>query len=170
MRIKAFAHTFTPQGFKWRLEAWRTGKSFAEIVMRHTLVYRVEQVFLICNDVLLLHAKADAAITTDPDMVGGMLSVIQTFVSNRFQTDISGLEEFRSGDSQIWIENGRRASLAAYIRGNPPRELRTTLKETIEHIHALKGTALANFCVDGETSPFESLRPELEACLVSQYR
>ncbi len=40
-------HSLSPQSFKWRLEAQRTGKSFAEIVLLRTLVYRVEQIFLI---------------------------------------------------------------------------------------------------------------------------
>ncbi|MEZ4607512.1 MAG: hypothetical protein R2865_12140 [Deinococcales bacterium] len=30
---------------RWRLEAWRSGRSFAEVVLAHTLIYRVEQVF-----------------------------------------------------------------------------------------------------------------------------
>ncbi len=40
-------HSLSPQSFQWRLEAKRTGKSFAEIVLLRTLVYRVEQIFLI---------------------------------------------------------------------------------------------------------------------------
>src|SRR4029079_14413203 len=59
------------------------------------------------------------------------------------------------------------AYLAAVIRGNPSRELRTTLDETIESIHVLQGSALANF--QGKAAVFEPLRPELEACLRTQY-
>jgi hypothetical protein len=39
--------SFSWQGLKWRLEAHRTGKPFAEVVLLHSLIYRVEQVFLI---------------------------------------------------------------------------------------------------------------------------
>ena len=35
------------RGVKWQLEALRTGKPFAEVVLLHMLRYRVEQVFLI---------------------------------------------------------------------------------------------------------------------------
>ena len=35
------------QGLKWRVESIRTGRPFAEIVLMHSLLYRVEQVFLI---------------------------------------------------------------------------------------------------------------------------
>src|SRR5882757_9875748 len=41
------SRTFSIQGLKWRLEAWRTGLSVGEIAVRKTLRYRVEQVFLI---------------------------------------------------------------------------------------------------------------------------
>ena len=40
-------HSFSIQGLKWRMEALRTGKPYAEIVLLHTLLYQVEQVFLI---------------------------------------------------------------------------------------------------------------------------
>lgn len=163
-------HTFSWQGLKWRFEALRTGKSFAEVVMLRSLVYRVEQIFLIHRktSMCLLHVAADSAITKDSDMVAGMLSAIQDFARDSFATgDDAALEEFRVGELQVWIAPGPHAYLAAVVRGTPPRELHSSLEETIESIHVLKGTALANF--EGDAAPFESLRPELEACLRSQY-
>jgi hypothetical protein len=44
---RAIEHSLSPQGIRWRIESWRTGVPFAQIVMRHALVYRVEQVFLV---------------------------------------------------------------------------------------------------------------------------
>lgn len=163
-------HTFSWQGLKWRFEALRTGKSFGEVVMLRSLVYRIEQLFLIHREtsLSLLHVAADSTVTKDSDMVAGMLSAIQDFVRDSFGTGKdSALEEFRVGELQVWIAAGRYAYLAAVIRGNPPRELRTTLEGTIESIHILKGTELAKF--QGDTVVFEPLRPELEACLQSQY-
>ena len=40
-------HSLTLKGLKWRMEAARTGVPFAEVVLRHTLRYRVEEAFLI---------------------------------------------------------------------------------------------------------------------------
>lgn len=163
-------HTFSWRGLKWRFEALRTGKSFAEVVMLRSLVYRVEQLFLIHREtsLSLLHVAADSALTKDSDMVAGMLSAIQDFARDSFAAgEDSALEEFRVGELQVWIASGRDAYLAAVIRGNPSRELRTTLEETIESIHVLKGSALAFF--QGDAVVFESLRPELESCLRAQY-
>ncbi len=167
---ETLSHTFSWQGLKWRLEAARTGRSFAEVVMLRSLVYRVEQLFLIHREtsVALLHVAADSATTQDSDMVASMLSAIQDFARDSFKTgDDSALEEFRIGELQVWIAPGRHAYLAAVIRGNPPRELRTTLEETVESAHIMEGGALANF--NGDTAPFQALRPELETCLRSQY-
>jgi len=45
--------SFSWQGLKWRFEAMRTGRSFAEVVMLRSLVYRVEQIFLIHRETSL---------------------------------------------------------------------------------------------------------------------
>jgi outer membrane protein OmpA-like peptidoglycan-associated protein len=164
-------HTFSWRGLKWRFEAMRTGRSFAEVVMLRSLLYRVEQLFLIHRgtSLTLLHLTADSAISRDADMVGGMLSAIQDFARDSFATgDDSALEEFRIGELQVWIAPGPQAYLAAVIRGNPPRELRSTMEETIESVHILKGDQLATF--DGDAAVFEPLRPDLESCLQSQYQ
>ncbi|HEY1770498.1 MAG TPA: OmpA family protein [Chthoniobacterales bacterium] len=163
-------HTFSWRGLKWRFEALRTGKSFAEVVMLRSLVYRVEQVFLIHREtsVALLHVAADPSQAQEIEMIASMLSAIQDFARDSFRTGAdSALEEFRVGELQVWIAPGRYAYLAAVIRGNPSRELRATLEETIDSIRVLKGSALAKF--DGDTATFESLRPELESCLRAQF-
>lgn len=162
-------HTFSWRGLKWRLEALRTGRSFAEVVLLRSLVYRVEQIFLIHRETSLplLHVAANDSLAEDSTMVAGMLSAIQDFARDSFKSaDDAALEEFRVGDLQVWIVPGRYAFLAAVIRGDPPRELRTELEEAIESIHRLAGSRLAAF--SGDSSAFESLRPELENCLRSQ--
>lgn len=164
-------HTFSRQGLQWRWEAWRTGRSFAEVVMLRSLVYRVEQLFLIHRDtsLSLLHVTAESVGAKDSDMVAGMLSAIQDFARDSFETGTdSALEEFRVGELQVWIAPGRHAYLAAVIRGNPSRELRVALEETIETVHLQRAAELANF--GGDASVFEPLRPDLEACLRAQYQ
>ena len=94
-------HTFSWRGLKWRWEALRTGRSFAEVVMLRSLVYRVEQLFLIHREtsLSLLHVTSDPALSKDSDMVAGMLSAIQDFARDSFATgEDSALEEFRVGE------------------------------------------------------------------------
>jgi len=166
-------HTVSWQGVKWRLEARRTGKSFGEVVMLRSLVYRVEQVFLIHREsgLALLHVGADNQ--TDPEMFAGMLTAIRDFSRDtKLTSDNNALGDFHWEDPQaredrnVWIVPGAHAYLAAVIRGDPPRELRARLEEALEAIHLHKGPELANF--SGDTAVFDSERPELEDCLYSQ--
>ncbi len=163
-------HTFSWHGLKWRYEALRTGRPFAEVVLLRSLIYRVEQVFLVHRETSLpvLHAAVDPALAQDSGLVTGMLSAIQDFVRDSFEAHADDtLEEFRMGELQVWIVPGRHAYLAAVIRGNPSRDLRTLLQDTIDSVHIQKGSALARF--DGDSTPFESLQPEIEACLRTMY-
>ena len=164
-------HIFSLQGMKWRIEAWRTGRSFAEVVLLKSLIYRVEQVFLIHREtgLLLQHAAADGSAGENSDMVAGMLSAIQDFSRDSFHSGADAtLEEFRVGEMEVWIAPGQNAYVAAVIRGNATRELRTVLDEFIENVHILKRGALEDF--KGDASAFESLRPDLQSCLRSQFQ
>src|SRR5271167_116752 len=83
--------SFSWRSFEWRWESVRTGKPYAEIVVLRSLLYRVEQVFLIhrSSGLLLQHVAAPSpgappgaapAETKDPEMISGMLTAIQDFV------------------------------------------------------------------------------------------
>ena len=64
-------HSLSPKSLKWRLEALRTNKSFAEVVFLRTLIYHVEQIFLIHKDtgLVLQHVVSKADVAYDPDLV-----------------------------------------------------------------------------------------------------
>ena len=156
-------------GLKWRLEALRTGKSFAEVVLSHTLLYRVEQVFLIHREtgLLLQHVKSGAATVHDADLVSGMLTAIQDFVQDSFRIERGdALESIEVGDLNVWIERGSHAVLAAVIRGNAPLELRGVLQDSLDAIHVEQLDELEAF--KGDAAPFEASRPQLENCLQAQ--
>ncbi|MFN6468130.1 MAG: OmpA family protein [Nostoc sp. SerVER01] len=164
-------HSLSPQSFQWRLEAQRTGKSFAEIVLLRTLVYRVEQVFLIHKEsgLLLQHLVTKQVTIQDPDLVAAMLTAIQDFIKDSFSVQKGdGIKSLRFGEVTIWIEEGPQALIAAMIRGNPPQELRLVLQEAIEKIHLKFSREIKNFA--GDTELFEPSKPDLEACLVVQYK
>jgi outer membrane protein OmpA-like peptidoglycan-associated protein len=167
---QSLEHSLSVQGLKWRLEAWRTGKSFGEVVLLHTLLYRVEQVFLIHREtgLLLQHVVAGTSSIQDADMVSGMLTAIQDFVHDSFSSQQSDtLETMQVGGLTVWIEQGPRAILAGVIRGNAPQELRTVFHETLERIHLEFATELETF--EGDSSVFDPTREYLEACLQFQY-
>ena len=163
---QALEYSLTLKGLKWRLEALRTGKSFAEVVLSHTLLYRVEQVFLIHKEtgLLLDHVAADSVEAEDADMFSGMLTAIQDFVHDSFKTEKNGsLEALQVGELTVWTEQGPHAVLAAVLKGNAPKELRRVFEDALEIIHIEQTDAFESF--DGDVSAFQSSRPHLEDCL-----
>ncbi len=139
---RTLEHSLSWRAVQWRITALRTGKSFAEIVLLDTLVYRVEQVFLIEREsgLLLQHLSAPGVGTQDADMVSGMLTAIRDFARDSFQVpDGETLDRLQIGELSVWIEQGPHAIIAAVIRGNAPPELRVTMQEALEHVHARFG-------------------------------
>ncbi len=169
-------YSVSAQGLKWRFEALKTGRPFAEVVMYHTLLYRVEQAFLFHKKtgLLLQHVATPTAASKDADMISGLLTAINDFAHDSFKTTHEqNLMKLDYGDLEVWIEGGTApvdlAYLAVVINGNAPEGLRTEiLLPALEAIHGTQREALLSF--DGDTSPFDLSRPHLEDCLQAQYR
>jgi outer membrane protein OmpA-like peptidoglycan-associated protein len=168
---EALEHSLSWRGVQWRVEALRTGKPFAEIVLMHSLLFRVEQVFLIHREtgLVLNHVTAPAVLSQDPAMVAGMLSAIQQFVRDSFSSPREeSLDSMTVGGLEVWIEEGPHAVLAAVIRGHAPADYRVALKETLEAIERDFGSALDHF--QGDAAPFRGADGRLQSLLVTHYR
>ncbi|MER9968345.1 OmpA family protein [Mesorhizobium sp. M0060] len=159
-------HIFTWHGLKWRFEAWRTGASFSEVVLKHSLVYRVEHVFLINRNsgLLIAHVTADNATSEDPQLISSMLSAIQDFVKDSFnEKEQSSLDTIRFGELRLWSEVGPFATLVAVIRGNPPEELHEIIRDVLLRIHDECSQALEQF--DGDSSQLAGVETQLQTCV-----
>jgi OOP family OmpA-OmpF porin len=162
---ESLRQSLTWRGLRWRLEAWRTGKPFAEVVLNHTLVYQVEHVFLIHSHtgLLISHVAAEDAASQDPQLVSSMLTAIQDFVRDSFKgAGEQGVDTLRLGDLRLWCEAGPFAMLVAVIRGNPPEELRETLRNVLSRIHEERRQALESF--DGDSSGLADVAAHLADC------
>ncbi len=161
----------SPQAVKWRVEAWRSGLSFSEVVLRHTLQYRVEQVLLIDDEagLPLQHIAAEDVDVQDSTLVSSMLTALDDFAHDSFNTGAEdSLDALEIGDLTVWIAQGPQAYLAAVIRGTPALEVRRMMEDVIETVHLQYKAELEAF--DGDAEPLEGTRPLLEAVLVSQYK
>ncbi len=164
-------HSLSPQSFQWRLEAARTGKSFAEIVLLRTLVYQVEQVLLIHKDtgLLLQQLVADTVIAQDADLVSAMLTAIQDFVKDSFSVrGGSSLNILQFGELTVWIEEGPQALLACVVRGTAPQEIREIFQAVLEKIHLVYGPTLHNY--QGDDTTFEKSQAYLQDCLQARFK
>jgi outer membrane protein OmpA-like peptidoglycan-associated protein len=166
---EALEHSLSVRGIKWRIEAIRTGRSFAEVVLLRSLVYRVEQILLFHKKtgLLLQHVVAPEAAMHDPDTVSGMLSAIQDFARDSWNEG-EPFHTLQFPESTAWVQQGPQAILAAVIRGHPPQALLVTMQEKLEEVHRRFGLALDRF--EGNAAPFEAFRDELAQCLEARYK
>jgi OOP family OmpA-OmpF porin len=168
---EALEHSLSWRGIQWRIEAFRTGKPFAEIVMMHSLLYRVEQVFLIHREtgLVLNHVVAPSAPAQDADMVAGLLSAIQQFARDSFQSGTTeNLGNMTFDELQIRVVSGPNAVIAAAIRGHAPEAYNLAMNETLEDIQRHYSSALAHFT--GDPAPFRAAEPQIARLLETQYR
>lgn len=162
----AVEHSFTPRGIRWRFESWRTGVPFAQIVIRHSLVYRVEQAFLVHAEtgLLLCHATAPGLAAPDADLISAMLTAITDFVRDSFRPgEGATLRTFSVGDHTVQVEAGPQALLALVIRGEAPEAVLRRQQDTLETVHVQFASPLAEFT--GDAIALEAARPLLEECL-----
>ncbi len=168
---QSLKYSLTWRGLRWRWEAWRTGTSFAEVVLKHTLVYQVEHVFLIHRHtgLLISHVAAENAASQDPQLVSSMLVAIQDFVRDSFSgAEQQGLDTLRLGELRLWSEAGPFATLVAVIRGDPPEGLHDTLRNALSRIHAERHHALESF--DGDSSGFADIAAQLAEVVALKQR
>jgi outer membrane protein OmpA-like peptidoglycan-associated protein len=164
--------SFSWRSLRWRWESLRTGKPYAEVVLLRSLLYRVEQVFLIHREsgLLLQHVVAPLAEMAsgmkDPDMVSAMLTAIQDFVHDSVGGENENLETVRMGETEVVLVYGADAILAGFVRGFAPRNLSRVFQGALDAIERRKADALQSF--SGDTSQFDRCRPQLEACLLGR--
>lgn len=159
----------SPKSLMWRFDAWRTGKSYSELVLLNTLEFSVEQVFLIHRETSLLihHQYSELADTRDPDMVSGMFSAIQDFIEDSFSTQAGDqLDTLRLGDLSVVLQRGPSAVLAAVVRGRVPENLRNELSKTLEYLHRMKKSELASY--GGDPEVFDDVEDDLRKILMSE--
>lgn len=157
------------RALRWRIEARATGRSFSEVLLARSMLYSVEQVFLIHrgSGILLMHVAAENAVVKDADMVSGMFSAIQEFVSDSFTDSTQELETIDVGRYKLWMQYGPRALLVGAVSGTAPVELRGVFRAALEQVHEKLFAALDTF-KQGDVSVFDPARPYLESCLLGQ--
>src|SRR6185295_7841977 len=157
------------RAIRWRIEARVTGRPFTQILLARSLLYSVEQVFLIHrkSGVLLMHLASKSAVVKDADMVSGMFTAIQDFVSDSFSEGGQDLETIDVGRYKLWMTYGSKALLVGAVSGTAPVELKSVFRTALEGIHEKLFTELDTFKQD-DLSVFEPARPFLESCLLGQ--
>ncbi|MGH1537793.1 MAG: OmpA family protein [Gammaproteobacteria bacterium] len=162
-------NSLSARSIKWRINAFRTNRSFAEVMLSETVLYQVEQVFLIHRESSLLinHLTSADAIVKDPDMVSGMLTVVTDFVKDSFVVDKQqNVKSIKFGQLNLLFEAGPHAIIVAAVRGLIPADLQITIREQLEELHRLYGNKLEVY--DGNAEQFPDTYMQLDKCLLSK--
>jgi outer membrane protein OmpA-like peptidoglycan-associated protein len=166
--------SFTLKGLKWRIRAWQSGVKFSEYVASQTFVFRVEQVLLIQNEagLLLRSVSRDQQDSADADMVSGMLTAINDFVADSFNSQTESTEQginiVKTDDFNLVVKRGPRAMLVAAVTGNMPQSLLNKLQVTLEYIHRIYTNELLHF--SGDVEIFEPVEQQLRECLITEIK
>lgn len=162
-------NSLSARSVKWRIDAFRTKRSFAEVMLSETVLYQVEQVFLIHRETSLLinHLTSANAIVKDPDMVSGMLTAVTEFVKDSFVVDKQqNVKSIKFGQLNLLFEAGPHAIVVAAVRGLIPSDLQITIREQVEELHRLFGSKLESY--DGVAEQFPDTYEQLDKCLLSK--
>ena len=150
---RALEQSLSMRGWAWRFEAWRSRVPYAQVVVKHTLRYRIDHLFLIERESgLLLHRHSAPELPDlDADAIAGMLTAIGDFVRDSVQAEADsdgGLASATVGEHLLQVHEGPHAVLACFVRGVPPSALADELRTGLENLHrgqAAAAQAHANF-------------------------
>ncbi|MEM7081309.1 MAG: hypothetical protein AAF465_01025 [Pseudomonadota bacterium] len=152
-----------------RIRAARAGVPLAEYVFLKSVVYRVDEVYLVDPESgrlihYLHHRDVDSK---DEDAVSAMLTAIQDFVRDSFSKGTGGgLQRVAIDEYTVLVSQGPHAMLACVVRGGPPQSLLTNIDAANERVHLRHAEALAEF--DGQAGSIAGLDAELETLLQVQ--
>ena len=161
--------TFSFRRLVWRMEAWKTGVPFIEIVLRNTLQFRVEHVFLIHGrtGVLLHGISREGAKTADDDMVASMLTAVRDYIKDSLALrKAESVSAISAGEYSVMVEEGPLSSLALIVRGDGDGSIREAMQETIETVHLRFAGDLEAFA--GDVQPFRNTETILKSCMLSK--
>ena len=104
---RALDASLSGRGLRWRIESWRTGMPYAQVVLKHTLRYRIDHLFLIeAGSGLVIHRESAPELSDlDSDAVAGMLTAIQQFVRDSVGTEAATLDVASVGEHLLWVES-----------------------------------------------------------------
>ncbi|RME49652.1 MAG: SH3 domain-containing protein, partial [Caldilineae bacterium] len=160
--------SFNPMRAVRRVQARVSGVSSAEMLLRESLPFEVEEVFLIHREtgLLLWHISRDPEESADSDLIGGMLTAIRDFAQEAFGRGEEGqLDEIQYGDRRILIEAAQHAYLAVVVDGIEPPGFRAEMREriiTVDHTHE---ETLREY--DGDPTPLQPVEQPLRSLITS---
>jgi len=107
---------------------------------------RIDQMFLLHKSGLVLkHFSARGLVAGDPDIQGGMLTAVQSYLENAVDASAGPLRQIAFGGRDIIFANGPNAILAAVVRRGDPGVFFARAPGFLADLETRTGTMLANW-------------------------
>ncbi len=144
--------TLSVKIWSYRIKSWKSGIPLAEIILRASLPFVVEELLLIDRKTGILLASASGSRTApvDRDLVSGMLSAINDFIVTSFSRagGDSCVNSIQYGSFTIFVEEGRYCYAAIVVDGSPDMQFHEDASALLDTVHARFRTQLRSFSGD----------------------
>jgi len=118
------------------------------------------EIFAVSNSGMLM-AQAASDEGLDADIFAGMLTAVQSFVQDSFDSSgemTTGLGRLEYGDMKILIEHGENIFLTAVFKGTEHGDMKLALKQSLREIEEAQGEVLASWSgIVSELAPTEEI-------------
>ena len=141
------------------------GVSEAELILRESIPFTVQAIFLIhkASGLVIAEAQHSGEYQLESEMVAGMLTAIRSFVNECIVQpgEISELNQVEYGDSKIMLEIAGYCYLAVVTKGETPPPFIKKMRETVSIIIINYGKSINQFNGNPRTIS-DDLQPLLE--------
>ena len=120
--------------------------------------YKVEELYLIYKDGRLIRNLSAVEVKTDSEIMSGMLTAINDFVQDSFNTE-GDLGDIGYGNNKIILQRGRNSYLAAVIYGETDNFFKSKMAR------AVRGIEQENLTIgswNGDSETIKNVKPQLE--------
>ena len=111
--------------------------------------YKVEELYLIYKDGRLLKNVSAVEVRTDTDIMSGMLTAINDFVQDSFNTE-GDLGSIDYGNNKIILQRGNHSYLAAVIYGEIDNKFKGKLINAVRTVETIN-SSISNWDGDSES-------------------
>ena len=158
--------------FSKQIKSKLTGVSASDLILQESFPFRISEIFLIheSSGLLLSHmSSSQEELSSDGDLISGMLTAIKDFVSESFKKNggSQNLYEIQYGDSKIVLERGLYSYLAVVISGQEPNDFHKDLNELNTDIYSDYQKTLREY--DGQSFEKSGLE-KLLADFIDKYK
>lgn len=138
--------TLSPAGIKRKIRAKFQGVSEAELIFKESIGYHIRAIFLIDKDsgLVIQEIQVPGEEHLDSDMLAGMLTAIRSFANDCISAG-SELDSIDYGDWQIPLEVAGYCYLAVVVKGEPPKQFITKIRQVLGEIVMEHDDAIQNF-------------------------